>query len=321
MAMVTVVIPAYKVERFIADAVESALRQTHTDVEVLVIDDGSPDRSVQVATAAARGDPRIRVLSFPNAGLPAARNRGLAAAKGEFIAQLDADDCWDDEKLAKQLAVFDGDPDTVLVGCLMRHTDAQGHPLRRLGPLSLTLGEDMSDPAKQARARRADIFPCHVSSMVLRTDIVRRVGGSDETLPHGWGEDVDLMARVAAHGRIHVVMEVLGSHRVHGASMLNRGQIHNARNYRFVQKRLAARAGGADLTFQQFEAAHPITFFDRRMALALTLYQAARLQAVRRRFPFAAGLLLVATATWPEFLLHFTRTNVNRWFRSRSPGL
>src|SRR5829696_8441401 len=89
---VSVVMPAYGAEKFVAEAVSSVLASRYRDLELLLLDDGSSDATVAEATRAAAGDERLRVIALPHGGVAAARNAGLAHARGELIANLDADD-------------------------------------------------------------------------------------------------------------------------------------------------------------------------------------------------------------------------------------
>lgn len=98
---VSVVIPVYGVEQYIADAVRSVLQQTYTNFELLIIDDGSPDRSIEICQQIS--DPRIKIIHQQNRGLSAARNTGIHHAEGEYIAFLDGDDLWLPEKLEKHV--------------------------------------------------------------------------------------------------------------------------------------------------------------------------------------------------------------------------
>jgi glycosyltransferase involved in cell wall biosynthesis len=102
MAAVTVLIAAHEAEPFVGNAVASALAQTFRDIEVLVVDDGSRDRTADAARAAAGGDPRLSVIRLSrNRGVSAARNAGLRAARGRWIAPLDADDAFAAQRLAQ----------------------------------------------------------------------------------------------------------------------------------------------------------------------------------------------------------------------------
>jgi len=105
--LVSVIVPAYNCERYLAAALDSIFAQTYRPVEVIVIDDGSTDRTAQII--AGYGD-RVVSLRQDNSGPAAARNTGLDHARGEFISFLDADDLYHPEKLARQMALFDRHP-------------------------------------------------------------------------------------------------------------------------------------------------------------------------------------------------------------------
>lgn len=92
MKKVSVIVPVYNCERYLRECLDSVLAQTHTALELIVVDDGSTDGSAAIADAAAASDPRVRVLHGPNAGQAAARNLGLDIATGDYIAFVDADD-------------------------------------------------------------------------------------------------------------------------------------------------------------------------------------------------------------------------------------
>jgi glycosyltransferase involved in cell wall biosynthesis len=109
MARVSVIIPTYNAEKFVAKTIRSVLDQTYQDFEILVIDDESPDRSVEVCQQFH--DDRLRIISQKNRGLPGARNAGIRAATGEFIAFIDADDIWLPEKLAAHVKHLDRRPE------------------------------------------------------------------------------------------------------------------------------------------------------------------------------------------------------------------
>jgi glycosyltransferase involved in cell wall biosynthesis len=126
--LVSVVIPAYNAGRFVADAVRSVLAQTYTNVEVVVIDDGSTDDTRQVMEQFA-GDPRVRYHHQPNAGVSSARNSGIQMARGEFIGLCDADDLWMPNKLELQLPCFSGRPELGVVYCKPLHVDINDQPL------------------------------------------------------------------------------------------------------------------------------------------------------------------------------------------------
>jgi len=110
--LVSVVIPAYKCEKVIASAVESALGQTYGNVEVIVVDDGSPD---DIRRAIGRYGDRIRYIRQENGGVSRARNTGVLHSSGKYVAFLDADDTWDRNKIAIQVSVLNGHPEIGMV--------------------------------------------------------------------------------------------------------------------------------------------------------------------------------------------------------------
>jgi glycosyltransferase involved in cell wall biosynthesis len=126
---VSVIMPVYNVEDYVAEAVESVLAQSFTDFELLIIDDGGTDRSIEICKTF--DDPRIRIISQPNRGLAGARNTGILHARGEFIALLDSDDRWRPEKLLLHVIHLDAAPDVGVSYSGSRFIDANGAPLRQ----------------------------------------------------------------------------------------------------------------------------------------------------------------------------------------------
>jgi len=124
--LVTAVIPAFNADRFVVEAIESVLGQTHSQVECIVVDDGSTDRTAEVVQ---RYGERVRLLRQRNAGVSVARNIGAAAGSGGFVAFLDADDRWHPAKLERQLARLQGATAQTMAVCAVRAIDETGGPL------------------------------------------------------------------------------------------------------------------------------------------------------------------------------------------------
>lgn len=240
--LVGVVVPAFRAERFVLDAVRSVLEQSHEALELVVVDDGSDDRTAELVAAVT--DPRLRLVRQDNAGVAVARNAGARLVGGDLLAFLDADDTWTRDKLARQLAALQEHPDWAAVGTYMHHVDARG---RRLG----VTGESVS-AAERLRVASGELLPCPVSSVLFRRDVFESLGGFDEQLHEdvpAMVEDLDLMARLAERHPLGVLPVPLGGYRVHGAS----GSAVHFRNQRdgarFVRARL--RRDG-DLTWERF---------------------------------------------------------------------
>jgi glycosyltransferase involved in cell wall biosynthesis len=111
--LVTVVTPAFNVAKYIGEAIDSVLRQTATDFEYIIVDDGSTDKTVDIAVARAGVDPRVRLVPAEHRGLSATRNLGIKEARGSYIAFLDGDDRWHPRFLERQVALIQSLPDNV----------------------------------------------------------------------------------------------------------------------------------------------------------------------------------------------------------------
>jgi len=109
MPSISVVVPSYNAERTILQTVESVQKQTFSDIEIIIINDGSTDRTLELVQSIK--DQRLKIFSYENGGLPVSRNRGISHAKGEFISFIDADDLWRPDKLELQLAALQQHPD------------------------------------------------------------------------------------------------------------------------------------------------------------------------------------------------------------------
>ena len=116
--LVSVIVPAYNAEAYLARTLDSISRQTYRHIEVIVLDDGSTDGTADVVAAAARTDGRIRCVSAPNLGMAAARNAAAAEATGDALAPCDADDLWHPEKLERQVeALYGASPEAGVAYC------------------------------------------------------------------------------------------------------------------------------------------------------------------------------------------------------------
>lgn len=184
--LVSVIIPTYKRAALVPRAIESVRRQTYRNIEILVVDDGSPDNTTSVVQAIP--DSRIRYLRHEtNKGLPAARNTGIRAAIGEFIAFLDDDDEWREEKLEKQLKAIKNYDAVLCIGL------ANGYPLRIHKRPEITLND----------LKKGSFDP---SSLLAKASILRDVM-FDESLRHG--EDWDAFIRIRQRYSIGWVAEPL----------------------------------------------------------------------------------------------------------------
>jgi len=221
---VTALVPCYNGEATLALALDSALAQTYDALEVVVVNDGSTDRSSEIAHAyAERSGGRIRVVDQPNAGLPAARNAAIAAARGDFFALLDADDLWLPQHIERAVAALDADPSVGLVHGNVECIDAAGASLgvepRRWRP---------QDDAYRTLLLRHEHVCC--PSAVFRRRCVEQVGAFDTRFTGLGCEDRDLWLRIAERYRLQYIDEVVVKYRIHAGSMSrNRDRMLRAR--------------------------------------------------------------------------------------------
>ena len=190
MPAVSVIMPAYNVEAYIAEAIASVLAQTFTDFELIVVDDGATDRTGQIADDYAARDGRILVIHQQNAGLPAARNTAMRRARADVFALLDSDDVWAPEFLAEQLAILQSRPDIDIVtgNALTLGSHLDGRPAR-----------PWPDPRPQPDLTTIlnDEYAVFIMCVFTRR-VYEAVGGFDEMLRTN--EDFDFWFRAALAG-------------------------------------------------------------------------------------------------------------------------
>jgi glycosyltransferase involved in cell wall biosynthesis len=141
--LVSVIMPIYNAEAWLPRAIDSVLGQSHGKLELITVDDGSSDRSLDLLDAYAEGDARVRVLRQPcNGGVAAARNTGISAARGDHIAFLDADDWWHPAKLERQLATMQASGALISYASYWRVAES-GHVLSTVVPPRQVTWQDM----------------------------------------------------------------------------------------------------------------------------------------------------------------------------------
>ena len=213
--LVTAVVPAYNAASTIDATLRSLRAQTHRNLEILVVDDGSRDRTAEAVAAHARADRRVRLIAQANGGVAAARNAGIAAARGAFIAPVDADDLCAAPRIAKQVAALEAaGPDHAVAYSWSAAIDADGRVLDA-SFIPLHSG-DVAETLCRSN------FVGNGSAAMMRTDALRAVGGYDPSLRarRAQGcEDWCLLLRLAERWRFVVVPEFLTGYRQSVASM------------------------------------------------------------------------------------------------------
>ncbi|HEY9644827.1 MAG TPA: glycosyltransferase family A protein [Chroococcidiopsis sp.] len=229
-AAVSVIIPVYNREAYVGDAIRSVLGQTVPPAEVIVVDDGSSDRSAEIIQSFG---PPVRYVAQANSGAAVARNRGVDLATGELLAFLDSDDRWQPDKLERQLAALQAQPELAMVF---------GHVRQFISP-------DL-DADAQAKVRiPAEVMAgYHVGTLLIRRDAFFRVGYFETQ----WqvGEFVSWQMKATELGLpMQMLAEVVMERRLHATNM-GRSQPSSGTDYlRIVRAALdRRRAQGAPST-------------------------------------------------------------------------
>jgi glycosyltransferase involved in cell wall biosynthesis len=186
MPNISVIIPVYNAEETIKDTIESVLSQTYSQFEIIVINDGSQDKTLEIVSRIL--DPRLKVLSYPNAGVSVSRNRGISQAAGDYVSFLDADDLWTADKLETQLKSLQANPQAAVAYSWTDWIDESGQFLRSGG--HITVNGDV-----YAKLLLRD-FVESGSNPLIRRQALTEVGGFDESL--NLAADWDMWLRLAA---------------------------------------------------------------------------------------------------------------------------
>lgn len=236
LPLVSVIIPAYNAETFIEKTLHSVLYQTYQNLEVLVVDDGSQDRTPEIIKSIAQQDKRVVLWQQKNAGVAAARNLGIEKSQGEFIAPIDADDIWYPENIEKQVQCFlESEPSVGLV-------------------YSWSVDIDQDDlPTGIFRAAKIEgevyiTLVCHnfignASASMIRRDCLQQIGGYNSQLKEQAAqgcEDWDLYLRIAEVCQFRVVPDFLIGYRKITNSM-SRDSTQMAKSHHLVMQAVRQR--------------------------------------------------------------------------------
>ncbi|SAL66480.1 glycosyl transferase family 2 [Caballeronia arvi] len=222
MSLVSVVIPSYNHSRYIRGAVESVLEQTHKDVELIVIDDGSKDDSLIYLRSVT--DPRMQLVEQANAGAHNAINRGLEMAKGQYLAVLNSDDLFHPRRLEVSLKTLAGG-DADLVTSWIEVIDADGKPLGVKEGWHNMLPWPIANPGRTFAATDSFAknllmtnFVSTTSNVVFSRALYERVGGMRNLrFAHDW----DFLLRAAKEFRCELIAQPLMQYRIHSSNTIS----------------------------------------------------------------------------------------------------
>ena len=227
--LISVIIPFYNMEVFLAEAIESVLNQTYSDWELLLVNDGSTDKSTQIAAQYVQRFP-ASIFYFThqdnrNRGLTLTRNEGLKNARGTYIALLDADDCWLEDKLEKQVAILEAYPDCALLGGASLYWYSWEHPEKEDIPIRVGgMNDQLVAPPRFAY----DLYPLGEgaapcpSSLIFKKDTAIRHGGFEPAFDGIFQmyEDQAFLAKMYLHEYVYMSSGCLDRYRQRTGSLV-----------------------------------------------------------------------------------------------------
>jgi glycosyltransferase involved in cell wall biosynthesis len=296
--MISVVMPSYNSEEFIGDAIESVRNQTYSDFELIICDDGSTDRTLEIAEDYARRDPRIRILRNQFRSVSLNANSGVSAARYPWIARLDADDLATADRLERQIVAAEREPDVVCWGGAAQLINKQGRKLRiaRMGPESEAEFEEIR--------RSGDVIYMMGLTTLIRRDAFLQVGGYDPRFNSA--DDIELLSRLAEIGSVRALPVVLGHYRLHGSSFTASRSKLQSRFFRFIKARNKARLAGGDLELDTYletldRQSYPARLRETLSGLSREYYRHATLGFAERRMVRALGWGVLAFLADPAY--------------------
>lgn len=285
---VDVLVPVYNGEATVREAIRSLQDQTYGNLRIIIVDDGSTDATPDILADIAASDVRLHVVIRANAGAVNARNFGLTIASENLLAQQDADDLSDPDRIAKQVSYLDEHPSCVAVSGAARDIDAAGQPTGAIGrhpPVSTA--DPTWVPGREPYLKHP--------FLTVRRSAMQTIGGYRHVL---LAEDADLYWRLRRVGDLHNLNDVLGSYRVHagsvsGASVLN-GRVMALYSQLGALSAVRAEQGKADLNFEAERGEMVMSARSMSAMFDLVAPELTEPEVAHLRVSFAAKLLALA---------------------------
>ena len=302
---VSVIIPSHQCDRYISQAIDSVLSQTHCAYELLIIDDGSTDRTREIVASyghsslGVNANNKLRYYYQENQGVCAARNRGLELARGKLIVFLDADDYFLPNKLVEHVAVFEANPVLGLVHSGWQRVDSDGNFLQ-----DVRLWESISTLNLENWLRFKPVLP---SAMMFRRTWLERIGGFDPN--YKVAEDVDLILRLSLEGcQAAWLQQVTVAYRQHPSNTMSDG-LAQARDVQQVMNNF----------FDHPKLPEHIKLIEKNVRyntlvwIACYLYQTGHqdkmIQHLKLSYDLSPYLPIETVINWVESLVEFSNTN------------
>lgn len=296
----TVIMPAHNEERYIAEAIESVLEQTWSDFELIILDDGSNDRTLEIAQNFALRDARVRVESHANMGIAPTLNKGLALSTSEWVVLMHADDVMMPNRLERQLAFVAQHPELAVASSWIKHINAEGKIIAK-GDTPLTTHESV----QKLYLSNQLVGISHPAAM-LRKSAVQAVGGYREQFRVN--EDIDLWNRLLEHGyKILVQPECLLKYRIHaGSASIARArficrQLHWVKDSMLRRRRCEPELSWPEYVDLRRKQPWYVRLNAERKDMAKVLYKAAAFQFAQRKYYSAVPAVIGSAMLQPGY--------------------
>jgi glycosyltransferase involved in cell wall biosynthesis len=315
--MLTVLMSMYNSGRYLREAIDSTLSQTHRDFEFLIVDDGSSDNSLEIANEYQRSDPRIRIIAHENWGAAAALNHAANQAAHEWLFRMDPDDVMLPNRLERQLVFLKENPDLAVASSLVELIDSAG---KRVG---FSRSPYVSRRVVNATTAGPKLVGFHHPAAAIRKSVFQEVGGYRKQY---WpADDLDLWGRIGERGHGMLVQsEYLLKYRLHSASISMSAGKHQVLTIDWVEdSKNRRRAGLSEQTFEEFLADRSNLGFvarcnGHRRTLARTLYKAATHHWAVHEYIHFTPKLLGALALEPGLVIPRLAPRLAGWMTGSS---
>lgn len=342
MSLVSVIVPTFNRAYCLPRTLDSALAQSHRELEILVVDDGSTDGTRALIAARYGGEPRVRYLYQDNAGVAAARNHGIREARGDFVALLDSDDLWQPWKIELQLRCLHQYPELGMVWTDMEAIDPSGqvfnpayirtmysaYGLFAKGELFTStrplceVAPPLAEVVGDAQLRMGMIFSqmimgslVHTSTVLIRRERLAQVKAFDETLRFS-GEDYDFHLRTCRYGPVGFVDLPAIQYQRGMPDRLTRDEyrIHTATNFlRTITPFIDSARDEIHLPQRMIDAA----LADAHLWIGELQFEADDMPAARRHLSRSIRFRFRQARAWKLLLACGLPTGLRRWLKTR----
>lgn len=298
---VTILMSTYNAEKYIAETIESILNQTYKDFELLISEDGSTDNTLNIIKKYAEKDKRIKIFAHENMGASHSYNRAMELIENEWIARMDADDIMMPNRIERQVAFIQENPDLAVASSFVYNIDENGKIIAKYES-PLTNREIVAD-----RVKRNHAIGFHHPAVIMRKSVVQEVGGYRQAF---WPtEDLDLWNRITERGYIVLVQpEYLLKYRIHSTSASISKSKTQAQKIRWVEECIVKRRNGQpEPTWQEFlDSQKSKPWWERlnqeRLDMGFSYYKSAVSHYSKRQFHLLFPNLIIAALLRPGYV-------------------